>query len=221
MRDEPLQRLPEVARLDDVDVDIGRTPVLRAVSIVVREGEAVGLVGPNGVGKSTLLQVLATLLPPVSGSVQVLGADVSDQRRRAEVRTRIALLGHEPALHPSLTLGENLDLVAQLRGRTARDTENVLTLVGLSAAARRRTDRCSPGMVRRAEIARALLTRPDLLLLDEAHAGLDADASELIAALVADVTDRGGAAVVVSHDLDRLAPLVDRTMRLEAGRVQR
>lgn len=209
---------PRAVELTDVCVDIGRTPVLRDLTLAVATGQRIGLVGSNGAGKSTLLRVIATLLVPVAGTAEVLGADVRDRGARSSIRRRVALLGHEPALHPSLTIRENLELVATL-GRCRRSATAVLDVVGLSAAADRRAGDCSRGMVRRAEVARALLTEPDLLLLDEAHGGLDPEAAQLVAALIEDAGRRGGTAIVVSHDLDRLAGLVDRVLTVHDGRV--
>jgi heme exporter protein A len=207
---------PEPVVLEGLAVDVRRTPVLRDVALTVGRGEVVALTGPNGAGKSTLLRVLATLLPPSGGRGRVLGADLTSRRRR-DVRRRIALIGHEAGLHPALTLGENLDLVATLVGVEAGATAAVLEIVGLDAARDRRAAHCSHGMVRRAELARALLTRPELLLVDEAHAGLDPAAAELVRLVLADVRRRGGASVVVSHDLDRVASLADRVVELDGG----
>ena len=93
--------------------------------------------------------------------------------------------------------------------------------VGLAAAGRRRAAHCSNGMRRRAEFARMLITKPDLLLLDEAHVGLDPEASALVEHLVAEVVERGGGAVVVSHERDRAARIVQRTVVLSDGRIER
>jgi len=208
-----------LAALRGVGVRLGATPVLRAVDLEVGAGQAVGLVGANGSGKTTLLRVLATLLPPTSGSGTVLGASL-DSRARFAVRTAIALLGHAPALYPKLTLDENLALVARLLGERPGRATQALEVAGLAGARRRRAAHCSQGMLRRAELARALLTKPRLLLLDEAHAGLDPAASGLVELLVGEVRGRGGAAVLVSHEPRRLRPLVERTVELADGRLQ-
>ncbi len=208
-----------LAALRGVGVRLGATPVLRAVDLEVDAGQAVGLVGANGSGKTTLLRVLATLLPPTSGSGTVLGAPL-DAPARLAVRPAIALLGHAPALYPQLTLDENLGLVARLLGQRPGRVAQALEVVGLAGARHRRAADCSQGMLRRAELARALLARPRLLLLDEAHAGLDPAASALVGLLVDDVQGRGGAAVLVSHEPRRLRPLVDRTVELADGRLQ-
>jgi len=210
---------PPLAALRGVGVRLGATPVLRAVDLEVGAGQAVGLVGANGSGKTTLLRVLATLLPSTSGGGTVLGAPL-DAPARLAVRPAIALLGHAPALYPQLTLDENLALVARLLGERPGRAAQALEVVGLAGARQRRAAHCSQGMLRRAELARALLTRPRLLLLDEAHAGLDPSASGLVALLVDDVRGRGGAAVLVSHQPRRLRPLVDRIVELADGRLR-
>ncbi|OFW63383.1 MAG: hypothetical protein A2135_01820 [Actinobacteria bacterium RBG_16_67_15] len=193
--------------------------VLRQVELRVDAGEAIGLFGDNGSGKTTLLRVLATLIRPSEGGGTVLGARLGTAEIEA-IRPRIGLIGHEPALYPNLTLGENLALVHDLCAAPAATPAEALAAVGLAAAGRRRVAHCSNGMRRRAEFARMLITRPDLLLLDEAHVGLDPAAASLVAHLVADVRERGGAAVVVSHERDRVAGIVGRTVVLGDGRLE-
>ncbi len=146
----------------------------------------------------------------------MLGASLSGPERFT-VRPRIGLIGHVPALYPELTLEENLGFAATLIGSSRSEVRTVLAAVGLEEAAGRRTDRCSHGMQRRAEFAREMLRAPDLLLLDEPHSALDPDAVALVAHLVQGVVSRGGAAVVVSHDRDRIAPMVGRSVELMAG----
>ncbi len=205
--------------LRGVSVTLGRASVLRDVSLALRPGEAVGLMGANGSGKTTLLRVAATLLAPASGAGWVLGADVrSDERRR--VRPDIALVGHDPSVHPQLTLREHLRLVARLRGRDDATVDAALETVGLGAAGERRADRCSHGMVQRAELARVLITEPRLVLLDEAHSGLDCSSVELVTQIIRTVCADGGAALAVSHDPRRLNGAVDRTVELVDGRLR-
>lgn len=202
--------------LHGVAVSIERTPVLDSVDLTLHAGRATGVVGANGSGKSTLLQACATVRRPHRGSGQVLGADVRS-RVPADVRRRICLVGHQPALYSRLSLRENLTFVADLYGRPHRLVDDALSMVGLARVADRRVDRCSQGMARRADLARAVLTDPMLLLLDEAHSGLDEAAAELVGHLVEDVRDRGGAALLASHDRHRLDVLVDDVVQLTAG----
>lgn len=214
--DHPAHDDPSLLSLHAVAVAIEHTPVLDSVDLALGAGQAVGLIGANGSGKSTLLQVCATLRRPHRGSGEVLGVDLS-ARIPAEVRRRICLVGHQPALYPRLTLRENLTFVADLYGRPRATVDRALGTVGLARVADRRIERCSQGMARRADLARALLTEPLLLLLDEAHSGLDAAAGELVAHLVAQVRARGGAALVASHEAGRLDAVVDRVVHLRAG----
>ncbi len=192
--------------------------ILRSVDLNLAPGTATAVFGANGSGKTTLLRVAATLLRPSSGSGTVLGADLATSAVDT-VRSRIGLVGHEPALYPNLTLGENLELAASvILGRSA-PSEALLALeqVGLVDAADRRTSQSSNGMRRRVEFARMLLLAPDLLLLDEAHVGLDSDAWQLVGRLITDVTDRGGSALIVAHEEERIRPLVDGAVTLTDG----
>lgn len=206
----------QVAELSGVGVRFGRMPVLRNVDLSIAPGEVVGIIGPNGSGKSTLLRILATLLKPTEGSAVILGARVGSNVMLS-ARSGIALLGHHPGLWGELTLEENLTFVARMAGVPQEGVATALDQVGLGGAKQRRADHSSHGMQRRVEFARVLLIKPRLLLLDEAHAGLDHAAQLLVKATVTNVRQRGGAVVLVSHEPDRMLPLVDRTYHLEAG----
>ena len=205
-----------VVDLIDVSATVERTPVLRGLTLTVAAGEAVGLVGANGSGKSTLLRLLATLLAPTAGTGRVLGARLGT-REVERVRPSIALVGHSPALYPRLTLGENLTFYCRLTGRSPDAAAVALATVGLGRAADRPADRCSHGMLRRAELGRVLITSPHLLLLDEAHAGLDRGSAGLVDVVVEEVRERGGAAVVVSHERNRLDGIADRVLEIQDG----
>ncbi len=206
----------EIARLDGIAVDIERTPVLRGVDLAVRAGEVVGLVGANGSGKSTLLRVLATLLAPTGGTGHVFGAALGTPACAA-VRPRIALVGHNSALYPYLTLAENLHFVARLISVAGSEVDDALEAVGLSGAAGRRADHCSQGMRRRADLARVLAVTPSLLLLDEPHAGLDSDSRALVDLVTDRVRRSGGGCVAVSHEHGRLHCLADRVVEIVDG----
>ena len=201
-----------------IDVRLGSMPVLRGLELRVDAGEVVAVTGPNGSGKSTLLRLLATLIPPSAGRLELFDRCVSP-RDLQTMRKAIGYLGHEPALHPDLTVSENLQLVARLRGGTPDAVNGALADVGLSAAADRRVRVCSAGMRRRAELARVLVCRPDLLLLDEPHAALDATARSLVDRVTSAVTSRGGAAVLVTHDPAGIAGIAPRLLSMSGGRL--
>jgi heme exporter protein A len=207
-----------LVELQRVGVRMGETPILRGLDLTVSAGEIVGLVGANGSGKTTLLRVIATLLAPTDGRGTILGAPL-DGEERFRIRSRIGLIGHTPGLYPNLTLQENTQFVARLVGVPDARVGEVLDRVGLAGARHRRAAQCSHGMQRRAEFARMLLTEPHLVLLDEAHAGLDRHAADLVAYIIAGVRSRGGGAVLVSHEDNRIAPLADRVVELRDGSV--
>jgi heme ABC exporter ATP-binding subunit CcmA len=207
-----------VVELQDVAVGIGSTPILRAIDLRILPGEVVGLFGANGAGKTTLLRLLATQLRPTGGRATVLGVDIAGPDR-LDVRRRIGVIGHTPALYSELTLRENLEFAATVMARDAGQVATALATVGLDAAADRRASVCSYGMQRRTEFARELMLEPDLLLLDEPHSALDVAASDLVAHLTDAVAGRGGSAVLVSHDRERVEKLASRTVELAGGTV--
>lgn len=200
--------------LDGVVVRFGSTVVLSGIDLDVPAGGVVGVAGRNGAGKTTLLGVIATLVPVAAGSGVVLGAALGTEEAR-QVRTDIGWSGHEPALYDHLTLRENLHLVADLAGLDRGLADEALDRVGLTAAGHRRALEASNGMRRRTDLAALLMRRPRLLLLDEAHAGLDADADAIIGALVRLTRAADGGVVMVSHDADRLRDECDRVVILD------
>lgn len=205
-----------IAHLDKAVVSRGGRLVLSDVDLTLRSGDVLGVVGPNGSGKTTLVRTLATLVPVDKGAGSVLGKSLAaaDSARR-----EIGLIGHHPALIPELTIKENLDHMSRLRGIDPTRVPGSLDVVGLGAAADLRVEACSFGMKRRVEIAHLLLSRPRLLLLDEAASGLDDAARALIGALIDTVTSRDGATLVVSHDRSHLDSLCTRVLVLESGRL--
>ena len=148
---------------------------LREISISVREGTILGIIGPSGAGKTTLVRLMTGALAPTEGTIQVMGEDPLHFRR--ETRERIGYMPQSFALYPDLTTRENVDFVASLFGllwwRRHRRTRQVLELVDLWAVRGRRAGRLSGGMQRRLELASALVHDPEILFLDEPTAGID------------------------------------------------
>ena len=200
----------------------GRRWALRGVSLRVGAGEVLAVMGHNGSGKSTLLRVVATLLRPTRGAGAVFGHDLV--REAGGVRTVTGLLGHGPALYDDLTAAENLAFAARMLGMPddAGAIAAALEAAGLPAAAatRERSRALSSGMRRRVALARTMLQRPRLLLLDEPYNSFDAAGVALVNELVRRVRARGGAVLLVSHELARADDVVDRTIEMEMGLVR-
>lgn len=211
--------MESVVHFQDAGVSLGGRPVLRGVDLLVHAGESVGVAGPNGSGKTTLIRAAATLVAIDHGSLEVLGSHLH-RDELIGVRRSIGMIGHQPSLLPELSLAENLEHIARLVGIDVTRIAHALDVVGLADAADRRAEACSFGMKRRAEIAHLLVTKPSLLLLDEAASGLDDTARELINALVNSVCNRGGGCLVVSHDRSQLDDLTSRVFTLSAGRLE-
>jgi len=207
-------------RLRGLNREYGDRPALRDVDLTVARGETMVLLGPNGSGKSTMLRILATLLRPTSGGVEVLGCALPDQSWK--LRGRIGYLGHEPLLYRDLTGRENLELQARLHGiprkEAAARIEHDLELLEMNRRADDRVTGFSAGMRQRIAICRAVIHRPELLLLDEPDSNLDPEGRELSRALIGPA--EGRTRVLVSHEPERARAEADLVITLDrTGRV--
>lgn len=197
----------------------GRTRALTKVDLEVPWGTALALFGPNGAGKSTLLRILATLTTPDAGSVHVAGIDLRANAARA--RASIGYVGHQPLLYHDLSAVENLRFYANLYGMVDANPRiaELLADMGLADQVDQRVGFFSNGMQKRLAIARALLHRPSVLLLDEPEAGLDEAGLCLLTQVVRGVTEAGAAVVVSTHDVQHGLELADQVAVLTAGRL--
>lgn len=194
---------------------------LRDVSLEIREGEIVALLGPNGSGKSTLLRILMTALEPSSGEVQI---DQLDLRRQAgAVRRLLGVVFQQPALDARMTVAENLRASGRLYGlprrQLAERSEELLRDLNLFDRRNERVEKLSGGLARRVELAKALLHRPRLLILDEPTTGLDPTIrQDFWRQLEILKAEEGLTAVVTTHLLDE-AERCDRVAILHHGQV--
>jgi heme exporter protein A len=201
--------------LHDLRREFGERVALRDVSLTLGGGETLAVLGPNGAGKTTLLRILAALLRPTGGTALVLGYELP--RASWQLRGKVGWLGHDPLLYRDLTAAENLRFAARLHGLdSAAATTRIESLLDAVGLARRADDRIrdfSAGMVQRTAICRAVLHRPELLLLDEPYSHLDSVARELVEPLIG--AGSGATRVVVSHEADA-ASGAERVLRLDA-----
>jgi heme exporter protein A len=192
-------------------------PVLHDVSCQIGSGEVVGIFGPNGAGKTTFLRLLATLLKPSAGRLQLFGRSPYD----SVVRQRLGFLGHDSLLYPDLTPVENLTFygrayrVADLSIRI----EAALQQSGLHDWRHTPVRTFSRGMEQRLALARALLHDPDLLLLDEPYTGLDQRGVATLQTTLAHAKERGKTVVLTTHDFALGLELCTRALILHRGQI--
>jgi heme exporter protein A len=197
----------------------GSHVALRDVDLAVAEGEFLTMVGPNGAGKTTLIRILATLSRPTSGEVWVDGWNLADGA--AEVRQRIGFVSHQPLLYGDLTAEENLRFYSRMYNVPEPENriEEVLEQVGLLARRRDSVRTFSRGMQQRLSIARAILHRPAVMLLDEPYTGLDQQAAAMLDEVMRAVGTASLTVLMTTHDLHRGLVMSDRVAVLSAGRL--
>jgi ABC-2 type transport system ATP-binding protein len=214
--------MKEIIQVDNIVHCYGAKLALNGISFEVREGEVFGLLGPNGVGKTTTIRLLNGLLNPHIGKMIVLGFD--PQQQGVEIRRRVGVLTETPALYERLTALENLQFFGTLAGMTAKACKTrigeLLEFFDLSERAYDRVGSYSKGMKQRLALARALLTRPELLFLDEPTSGLDPEVAKQVHGLIQDVRLKDGHTVVLcTHHLYEAERLCDRMAVMGKGKV--
>jgi ABC-2 type transport system ATP-binding protein len=211
---------PAVA-VEDLRHQYGTRVALDGVSFSVPPGEIFGLLGPNGGGKTTLFKIVSTLIAPSGGTVRVFGDDVV--REPAAVRRRLGVVFQKPALDARLTVQENLRHQGHLYGLSGHAlVERILEVLTRVRVADRHGDlvaHLSGGLQRRVEVAKALLHRPQLLVLDEPSTGLDPSARRDIWQDLSDLRKSEGTTVILTTHLMDEAAACDRVAILDAGRL--
>ncbi|MCC6946641.1 MAG: ABC transporter ATP-binding protein [Bradyrhizobiaceae bacterium] len=211
-----------VLQADAVNAYYGQSHILRNVSIRVMPHEAVSLMGRNGMGKTTLLRTLMGLLRPRSGAIRLRGADMTGERASAVARAGIAFVPEDRGVFPNLTVEENLTFAAR-PGRDARADWTLERVYGLfPRLAERRSNwgnQLSGGEQKMLAIGRALMTNPEIILLDEATEGLAPKVRDEIWATLRLITEAGIASIVVDKNLDDLFELAHRHMVIVKGEI--
>jgi heme exporter protein A len=194
--------------------DFGERTALAGLDLRLEAGATLAVLGPNGSGKTTLLRVLAGLLRPTAGEVVVLGCELP--RESFRLRGRVGYLGHEPLLYRDLSPRENLRLAAALHGldpdASGGRIESLLEAVGMERRGDDAVALLSAGMRQRIDICRCVLSEPELLLLDEPDAHLDAEARGAVEPLIG--PGLGHTRVIVSHDRERARAGADAVLEL-------
>jgi ABC-type multidrug transport system ATPase subunit len=211
--------MSEIIKVNQLSKSFGDKQALKNIDFSVEKGAPVALVGPNGAGKTTLFSLLCGYIRPSQGVIEVLGS----QPGSAALFGRLSALPQDALLDPRFSIGHQLQFYARLQGMSAKesrkDTERTLAMVGLSESIKVKPSELSHGMRKRATIAQSLLGAPEIVMLDEATAGLDPinarEVREVVASLSNEVTF-----ILSSHDLSELERLCQRVLFLENGILQ-
>jgi ABC-type multidrug transport system ATPase subunit len=223
----PAATVPAAIELCDLTRMFGRRgrriTAVRGLSLKVGAGQVFGLLGPNGSGKTTTINMISGLIPPTSGTVTILGMPVEARRTRRAVRQLVGTVPQETALYNELTAQANMAFHADLyrvpRPEKAERIAALLQLVGLADRAGSRVGTFSGGMKRRLAIARALLHDPEVIILDEPTLGVDVHARAAIWDYISGLRDRGKTILLTTNQLEEAQELCDELAIIDHGQL--
>lgn len=197
--------------------------VVNDISLEISQGEVVGLLGPNGAGKTTTFYMIMGIIKPYSGKIFLDDKDLTFLPMHERARAGITYLAQEPSVFRKLTVEENLIAIMELLGfskqEIARKTEKLLNELGITKLARQKAYTLSGGERRRTEIARALVTDPAFLLLDEPFAGIDPKSVAEIQEMVYDLKKRGIGILITDHNVRETLSITDRSYIIYEGKI--
>lgn len=195
----------------------GELVAVNHIDFHVAQGEILGFLGPNGAGKTTTVKMLTGQLKPKVGKATLLGMDVS--RNREKIQAQIGVCFEQTNLYEQMSALENLQLFASLFGVRPFDAFALLKRVGLAGREKERVENYSKGMKQRLMVARALVSRPKILFLDEPTAGLDPISSEAIRNVILEERERGATIFLTTHDMSEADKLSDRVAFMNEGKI--
>lgn len=223
MSDNQEMSVVSAVGLTKVFKDFWNRPKAKAVNDIdfeIKRGEVVGLLGPNGSGKSTTVKMILGLLYPSAGNISVLG----QSPQAVDTKKQIGYLPEESYLYKYLTASETLDFFGSLFGLSKAEresrTEQLLDMVGMSHAKRRRVGEFSKGMARRIGLAQAMINDPEFLILDEPTSGLDPLGCKEVKDLILMLKKRGKTVLITSHLLSDVEDVCDRVIILYGGKIR-
>ena len=206
-------------KIDGVSKSFNSRLALRGINLEVAQGESIVIFGPNGAGKTTLIKLLATIMKPSSGSIVIDGLDLKDSAE--EIHRRIGVVTHQTFLYSNLTAYENLEFYSRMYDvpEYGERIQEVVSLMGMTSRLYDRVGTLSRGMRQRLSIARALLHKPAIMLLDEPEAGLDQESISMLWNAIDAEGDGKRSVVLVTHNLEQGLKLADRVLILNRGEV--
>jgi lipopolysaccharide export system ATP-binding protein len=214
---------PAEIRTEDLVKTFGARTVVDGISVRFAAGEIVGLLGPNGAGKTTTFYMIVGLIPATKGRVRLDGRDLTRLRMHERARHGIGYLPQEPSVFRKLTVEENILAIVEAAGVPRRErrarVQHHLEELSLGPVARQKAYTLSGGERRRLEIARALVTRPKFLLMDEPFAAIDPISVAEVQKIILQLKARGIGVVVTDHNVRETLRIVDRAYLIHRGQV--
>ncbi len=213
--------MPALVEAVSLTKRFGDSTAVDGIDFRVEEGETFGFLGPNGAGKSSTMRMIASVSPPSAGSLAVFGLDPTTAGR--QIRSRLGVVPQENTLDMELTVEENLMIYGRYfnldRAEIRRRIDDLLEFAQLSDRRKSKVEPLSGGMKRRLTIARGLINRPDLLILDEPTTGLDPQARHLLWERLYRLKREGVTLIVTTHYMDEAEQLCDRLVIMDQGKI--
>jgi len=206
-----------------IEKSYGSRKVVNGVNLELKQGEIVGLLGPNGAGKTTCFYTIVGLIKPDNGKILINNVDISKEAMYKRAKLGIGYLAQEASVFRKLTVEENIKAVLELTEKSKEqqneDLENLIDEFSLQKVRKNRGDLLSGGERRRTEIARALATEPNFLLLDEPFAGVDPIAVEEIQKIIAHLKTKNIGVLITDHNVQETLAITDRTYLMFEGKI--
>ena len=209
--------MTDIVKLLDVTKNFGHIKALKGVTISFTKGQKTSLLGPNGAGKSTLLRIIATQMAPSSGEVWIKGENA--QENRINAKRNIGVVGHRSFLYDELTVDENLRFYGGFIDVEDSEYDRVLKITDITRWRDTKTGHLSYGLRKRADISRALLGNPPILLLDEFFAGLDQETSNTLAEYMLELKEQ--TIITTSHTPELINSFCDRSIYIRNGLIEK
>jgi len=209
--------------VEGLEKSYSKRKVVKGVHMNIRPGEVVGLLGPNGAGKSTSFNMVVGLVRPDSGRIAFKGQDVAKLPMYERARLGMGYLAQDPSIFRRLTVEENISAILETlnlsKSERAKRLQNLLDELNLSHLAGQKASTLSGGERRRLEITRALVTSPDLLMLDEPFSGVDPISVHEVQTIITELRDRGLAILITDHNVRETLAVVDRAYLISQGEI--
>ncbi|MBM9498914.1 LPS export ABC transporter ATP-binding protein [Leptospira sp. 201903071] len=210
-------------RMENLVKVYNKRKVVDGASFDIKKGEVVGLLGPNGAGKTTSFYMSVGFVRPDSGKVYIDGQDVTESPMHIRARSGVGYLAQEASIFRKLTVAENLEAILETmnlpRAEVIRRRDELLIELQIMRVANQKGYTLSGGERRRCEIARALVTNPDFILLDEPFAGVDPIAVKDIQTVIQSLKDRGLGILITDHNVRETLKITDRAYIMYSGRI--